>query len=156
MQTKWKGVMRLWVRFLKLAIFGFLLGIVIGNMIAWFSGGLVSPMLLAWTGDNTVSVVMQSVLSGLYGAAAFAGMMLYEIESWPLRRCTFVHYLIVAGLYIPMALLLGWWESWTDILIVEIFQAAAFFLIWIIMYERYKKQVQELNKLQERMREEEL
>ena len=57
-------------------------------------------------------------------------MTLYEVDEWSLAKATIVHYLIVAVLYIPMALFLGWAESPADILIVEGFQLIAFFLIF--------------------------
>ena len=112
---------------------GFLIGMIIGFLIG--------------TGRQTGSVVVQMLISGLYGSAAVSGMVLYDVDEWSLAKSTIVHYLIIAVLYVPMALFLGWTESAADILIVECFQLIAFFLIWIIMYLRFKAEVRELNEL---------
>lgn len=140
--------MSLRVSFLKHAGVGFLLGVVLGNLIAWMSGGIVSPAFAARTGSQTGAIIIQTLAAGLYGAAGVGGMILfYKIERWPLVKATVVHYLIVAVLYVPAALLLGWAESAADLLIVEGIQLAAFLLIWGVMVLRYRAEVKKLNNL---------
>lgn len=139
--------MPLRVSFLKHAGVGFPLGVVLGNLIAWMSGGIVSPAFDARTGSQTGAIIIQTLAAGLYGAAGVGGMILYKIERWPLVKATVVHYLIVAVLYIPAALLLGWAESAADLLIVEGIQLAAFLLIWGVMVLRYRAEVKKLNNL---------
>ena len=77
---------------LKAAGIGFLLGIVIGNLIAFLTGNsdtggitFASAKLLEMAGGNAViAMLLQSLFSGLYGAVCFAGMSFYEIERMPL------------------------------------------------------------------------
>ncbi len=126
---------------------GFLLGMILGNLIAWMTGSIVSPALVDRVGSRAGAILLQTMVSGLYGAAAVSGMLLYEVDQWSLAKATIVHYLIVAVLYVPMALFLGWAESAADILIVEGFQLIAFFLIWLIMCRRYRVEVRKLNEL---------
>jgi len=129
---------------------GFLIGMVLGNLIAWMTGAIVSPALVDRIGSRTGAILIQTIVSGLYGAATVSGMLLYEVEDWSLAKATIVHYLIVAGLYIPMALFLGWAANAADILIVEGFQLIAFFLIWLMMCQRYKVEVKKLNEYMNR------
>ena len=135
----------------KRAGLGLLLGMFAGNMIPWliggFSNGVVSPILVERMGGKTGAIVLQTLLSGVYGAAAVGGMLLYEVDEWPLAKATIVPYLIVAVLYAPMALFLGWAERAADVLIVEGFQLILFFLIWSVMDLRYKAEVKRLNEL---------
>jgi len=126
---------------------GFLIGMILGNLIAWMTGSIVSSALVERIGSRTGAILIQTLVSGLYGAATVSGMLLYEVEDWSLAKATIVHYLIVAVLYVPMALFLGWARNMTDILIVEGFQMIAFFLIWLIMCQRYKAEVKKLNEL---------
>lgn len=136
---------------LKLAGIGFLLGIVIGNAIAWFtgkSGSLASPILIDRMGGETPAVLMQVFFSGLYGAMTMSGVALYDVERFPLALSTALHCLICVVPYIPLALLLGWAKTPSDILITTCFQIIAFFLIWLIMYLRCKAEVRKLNELQ--------
>lgn len=141
----------LWRRY---AGIGFLTGMVVGNLIAWMSRMpstvIVSAALVSWVGSYAGALVAQTLISGLYGAAGVCGMLLYQIDRWSLAHATIMHYLIVAALYIPMALILGWVERPVDLLIGEGFQAIAFFLIWLIMRLRYKAQVNRLNCLLEK------
>ena len=92
---------------------------------------------------------MQGLFSGLYGAVCFAGISFYEIESWPLALATAAHCMLIVLLFIPIAHLLGWETGIADTLIMAACQLAGFFMIWLIMHGIYKKQVRELNEIQE-------
>ena len=140
---------------LKRSGFGFLIGIVIGDLIALITGNsstggvtLATKQLLDMAGGNSViAMLLQSFFSGLYGALCFAGMSLYEMERLPLAAATALHCAIIVIFYIPIALLLGWVSGIAEILVVAGIQIVVFFIIWLIMYFAYRKQVRELNEL---------
>ena len=77
---------------------GFSLGIIIGDGIVmlsgWVSSGrliVVSGSLLGKTNEEIIlAFIIQSLLSGLYGALAFGGVIFYEIERIPHRTSLFV------------------------------------------------------------------
>ena len=143
---------------LKAAGIGFLLGIVIGNLIAFLTGNsdtggitFAPQKLLDMSGGNAViAMLLQSLFSGLYGAVCFAGMSFYEIERMPLAVATALHCALIVLLFIPIALLLGWINQIEMQLIISGIQLVCFFIIWLIMYAGFKKQVKELNELQEK------
>ena len=143
---------------LKAAGIGFLLGIVIGNLIAFLTGNsdtggitFAPQKLLDMSGGNAViAMLLQSLFSGLYGAVCFAGMSFYEIERMPLAVATALHCALIVLLFIPIALLLGWVSDIGTLLIISGIQLVCFFIIWLIMYAGFKKQVKELNELQEK------
>ena len=135
-------------QFLTLAGIGFVMGMVMGNLIAWFTGGtLVNARLAAWTGSEAASIVIQTVVSGLLGAIAMGGTMVYEIERWPLLAMSVTHYLMIAVTYVAIALLLGWADSPKKLIRMLLIQLAVYFIIWLIMYLRYRAQVRKLNEL---------
>ena len=134
-----------------LAGIGFLLGIVAGSLIAWLTGGsLVNARLAAWTGSGAASVVLQTLISGLLGAIAMGGTVVYEIERWSLTACSVTHYLMTEVSYVAIALLLGWVESLEGLLVMLAIQLVIYVIIWLIMYRRYQAQVRELNQLLEK------
>lgn len=145
-------------RTLKQAAIGFLIGIVIGNLIAVLTGRadtegvtFASKKLLDMSGGNGVfAMLLQSVFSGLYGAICFAGMSLYDIERLPLAVATALHCALIILPFVPISLLLGWVNNIIEILIMASVQLVCFFIIWLILYSVYKKQVRELNELQEK------
>ena len=146
----------------KRAALGFLIGMVIGNLIALLTGTspqgdvrLFSPALLRIAGDNAVTAtVLQSLFSGLYGAICFAGTVIYNAERLPLAAATALHCAMIILSYIPVALLLGWVDNLPQILLIAGIQLVAFFVIWWIIYAIYKKQVKELNDMQNKIRKE--
>ena len=146
---------------LKSAGIGFLIGMVIGNLIAFLTGTsstggvtFASQQLLDLAGGNAVvAMVLQSIFSGLYGAVCFAGMSFYEIDRLPLAAATALHSAVIVLLFVPISLLLGWVNSITETLIIMGIQLVVFFIIWLIMYLIYKKQVRELNDMQKNFSE---
>ena len=67
-------------RLIKRMILGFLLGAAIGNLIAWFFGSYVSSVLVARMGSVPAAILVQSLVSGLYGSFALTGTLFYDIE----------------------------------------------------------------------------
>ena len=142
---------------LKAAGIGFLIGVVVGNVIAFLTGNsgtggvtFASPQLLDMAGGSgTVAMLLQSLFSGIYGAVCFAGMSFYEIERMPLAAATALHCALIVLLFIPIALLLGWVSDIGTLLMISGMQLVGFFIIWLILYFGYKKQIRELNEMQE-------
>ena len=142
---------------LKAAGIGFLIGMIVGNVIAFLTGNsgtggvtFASPQLLDMAGGSgTVAMLLQSLFSGLYGAVCFAGMSFYEIERMPLAAATALHCALIVLLFIPIALLLSWVSEIGTLLMISGMQLVGFFIIWLIMYFGYKKQIRELNEMQE-------
>ena len=134
-------------RMIRRIILGFLLGTAIGNLIAWFFGSYVSSMLVARMGSVPAAILVQSLVSGLYGSFALTGTLFYDVEQWSLTRSSVMHFLVIAVLYVPAAMFLGWADSATEILIVEGILLVAYFIIWLVIYLRYKKKVRSLNEM---------
>lgn len=134
-------------RMIRRIILGFLLGTAIGNLIAWFFGSYVSSMLVARMGSVPAAILVQSLVSGLYGSFALTGTLFYDVEQWSLTRSSVMHFLVIAVLYVPTAMFLGWANSATEILIVEGILLVAYFIIWLVIYLRYKKKVRSLNEM---------
>ena len=53
----------------------------------------------------------------------------------------------MAILYVPTAMFLGWADSAVEILIVEGILLVTYFIIWLIIYLRYKREVRSLNEM---------
>ena len=134
---------------LKAAGIGFLIGMIVGNVIAFLTGNsgtggvtFASPQLLDMAGGSgTVAMLLQSLFSGIYGAVCFAGMSFYEIERMPLAAATALHCALIVLLFIPIALLLGWVSDIGTLLMISGMQLVGFFIIWLILYFGYKKQI---------------
>ena len=142
---------------------GFLIGALVGDIIAFLTGAsstggisFASQQLLDMSGGSAVlAMVLQSLFSGIYGALCFAGMTLYDVDRLPLAAATALHCGIIVLPFIPISYLLGWVGGINETLIIAVFQIAAFFMIWLILYFAYKKQVRELNNIQKQFSEKE-
>ena len=135
---------------------GFLIGALVGDFIAFLTGTsstegvtFASQQLLDMSGGNAViAMILQSLFSGLYGALCFAGMTLYDVDRLPLAAATALHCGLIVLPFIPISYLLGWVGGVLETVIIAAIQIAAFFMIWLILYFVYKKQVKELNDMQ--------
>lgn len=139
------------IQTLKRTGFGFVLGMAVGNLIAALSGhpDIVSPELLARMGSLSASLLVQTLLSGVIGGVAWAGISLYDLERWPLLTANLTHFALVMAVFIPIAHFLGWTETATDTLLMAGIMFAAHFSIFLIMCAYYRAQMREMNRLQE-------
>ena len=138
------------VKTLKRAVNGFVLGMAVGNLIAALTGhpNIVSPMLLAKAGGLSEALLWQTLLSGVIGGVAWAGMSLYELERWPLTAVCTAHFGVIMAAFLPIGRYLGWLETPRDMLLMAAVMAVAHFIVFLIMCAVYRKQVEELNTLQ--------
>ena len=145
------------VKTLKRAGLGFFIGVFVGNVIAVLSGwpdAFVTEKLLAMTGGQAPAVLVQTLLSGVLGAVGFAGVSLYDLESWPLLRIALVHYVIIEAAFYPIAFALGWMHTAKEALIWLVIYAIVYLVIFLIMWAIYKRQIKEANKLIEHRKQE--
>lgn len=113
-----------------------------------------SASLLKATGSPFTALLLSMLVCGFYGAACMGGTLFYEIESWPLALATAAHYAVIAAGYLLPALLLRWELTPGTLLMIEGIMTLGFFLIWLVMYLRYRAQVRELNELMKKRGEE--
>ena len=137
------------MKFLRRGAIGFFFGILISLVIslACGNGKLVSDLLFQRVGSAAGALTLSLLLPGIFGFLCMAGTVFYEIEDWPLLKATFLHYLIVVVCFPPLALFLGWVTKPAELVIMTVAQTVCFFLIWLIMFLRYRAAVKELNDL---------
>ena len=142
-------------RIAKLAGIGFFMGMMIGVIMLLIvsyvqTGGktLISQYLLDMAGSEANALLLQMAASGVYGAICMAGVALYEIESWGLLKTPIVHYLICTVSFCLIGSSMGWISlNAADIGIVAGTFAVVYLIIWVIMYRRYRSEVDELNEM---------
>ncbi len=83
----------------------------------------------------------------LYGAVCMGGTIFYEFKNWSLAKATVAHYLLISLGYVVVDLLLCRDMPLKLLRILEGIMTVGFFLIWLILYLRYKAEVRELNEL---------
>ena len=144
-------------RVLKLAGLGILLsnfvGVAIEIIISTMANGefsIVSPRMVESIGGMGEAFLIQTLLLGVYGMLAFGGIALYDAERLPLAAATALHGALVIVPFIPVSLICGWTAGVVSVLIMAGCQLVGFVIIWLIMNAIYKKQVEELNELQEK------
>lgn len=142
-------------RIIKLALIGFVVGIAFGNIIAMISSYMTeghvlvfAPSLEAKAGSAAMALTIQTLFCGILGAICFAGVILYESERLGLLITAVLHFLICLAPFYPIAFTLGWIRPVASDIITWFFiEAAAYFVVWLIMYIKYRIEVRELNKL---------
>ena len=139
------------------AAIGFLFGIAMMLVVpVLINGGPIlrvvySDALLARTGSPAAATLLTLLVMGLFGSFCFVGTLFYEIEHWPLALATAAHYLSMSLGYLIPAKLLCWGMPTKLLLRIEGVMTLGFFLVWLIMYLRYKAEVRELNELQKKV-----
>ena len=143
------------IKTLKKAGLGFVLGMAVGNVIAAITTSfseIVAPALLDKSGSLAMALMLQTLLSGVIGAVAFAGISFYDIERWPLIMADLVHYISIIVVFIPTGFFLGWLENATDVIIIASIMLLVHLIIFMIMCAIYRAEIREMNRLTEERR----
>lgn len=92
------------------------------------------------------AVILQTVLSGLFGMVALGGMCVYDIEQWSLLHVSVMHCALILITYLIVGLILYWFSfNLITILIVSGIIILVYFMIWLVMYTIWKKGIREMN-----------
>ena len=137
-----KGVKMMKKKILIRSIIGFLLGMVLGNLIMIFLSGGTFPWapdtLILRFGSIQKVMILQTLFSGLMGAIAMGGSVV-----------TGIHYLLTMGSFLVISSVMDWCSDAKTYLVIIVLMTVAYVLVWLIMYVIYSRQVQELNELLE-------
>lgn len=143
-------------KFLLLFAVGFLLGAILCTVITmilashYANGGEIAfcvPSFVKQVGNASLALVIQAVVSGIYGGLVIGATVAYDVEKWSVLKSTAVHCVITLVLYYTTGFLLHWFAI-TDI--VEILIMLGVFVvvytsIWLINYIRYKSDIKKFN-----------
>lgn len=139
---------------LRLAAIGILAGMVVGVsiviVISFADGGgsLVMPsVLLEKTGSEAGALLVQMLVSGVYGAIPMGGAIVYEFDSWGLLKQAVVHYVTYTAAFLLIGSLVGWVETPAEMALMAGIFLVGHCIIWLVMYARFKAATDELNEL---------
>ena len=143
----------------KLAL-GFIFGAISGTLIVLLINTIsksnyhIATPALAEAIGTEVAVILQTLLSGLYGLVCIGGTEFYRIERWSLLRSTMTHLVCILVSFTTIGLILKWIRFDLPSLLFLLFIAVAYFIIWIIMSIRWKRSIREMNSELEKYKKE--
>ena len=144
----------------RLAIIGFLVGMVVGNGItmSFASSSEGISLVAAELADNlgyVPAVIMQTIVSGIAGAVCFGGTYVYQSERYGILSATLIHMALAMCTMIPVANLL-WWTDHTleGSLLFLAFISTIYLLIWVSIYASYRAEIRKINEALEKRRSE--
>ena len=106
----------------------------------------VVPSLAQDMGSEINAVILQAVLSMIYGAAWGGASVVWDAEGWSLLKMTVVHLVITSLATFPIAYLARWMpHSATGILLYFGIFVLVYIGIWLSQYSAMKKRVKEMN-----------
>ncbi len=116
---------------------GFAMGVFIGICMCAVSGGV----------EFTPINVFYLLVGGLYGAWAMGGSAVYDIEEWSILRCTLTHFISTLLAFYLMGTIQGGWLviGSTVFWIVTAAFVVCYFIIWLVQYLKYKREVRIMN-----------
>lgn len=141
---------KFWKQAAALAAIGFALGALTGL------GFLAAHGIGAYYAENGAArTALYLVMSGLLGAVNMGSAMVYDMERWGLLRCTLMHFAVAMATVCAVGFSMGWLSlsdpatPWALAGCV-----AVYFIIWLIMYLRYKRQIRRINEALKRWKAE--
>lgn len=135
---------------------GFPLGVILCMLITVITSGVINenghlqlcvPSFEISIGNAGLALIIQIIVSGLYGAIIIGATVAYEIEKWSILRSTATHAIITLTLYYLTGFTLHWFRP-TDIkenLIMLMIFIVVYVSIWLFNYFIYKSEVRKIN-----------
>ena len=124
-----------------LAAVGFVLGMLVGLGFLSITG--VGAYCMQ---EGAGGLVLYLALSGLLGAVGMGGTTIYSLEHWSLLRCTVAHFAITLSAYCAVGFTLGWLDLRDPAMpFMFLGYVIAYFIIWLVMYLIYKRQIRRIN-----------
>jgi hypothetical protein len=107
----------------------------------------VVPSLVRDMGSEINAVILQAVLSMLYGAAWAGASVIWSMEKWSILKMTLVHLAVTSLATLPVAYFAQWMpHSVSGVLIYFGIFFAIYLGVWLSQYAVMKKRVNELNR----------
>ena len=139
------------------AMIGFPLGMLVGFVLTAVSATVsfddgtfyyCAPEFARAMGSGEAALLIQTLVTGFYGAFGMGASAMYVIEEWSLLRASLTHFLLTLGLMYPMAFFLRWWAPVpvSDNLIMLFFFVCVYVCIWFSQYFSLKIKVRRLNR----------
>lgn len=98
-------------------------------------------------GSEIGAVILQAVLSMLYGAAWAGASVIWDADGWSLTKMTLVHLLVTSLATFPVAYLAYWMpHNAGGILLYFGIFLVVYLIIWVSQYSAMKKRIGEMNK----------
>ena len=139
---------------LKRCLFGAPVGMAIGMIITIVISLTVGdgryyavvPALINDMGSEINAVIVQAVLSMVYGAAWAGASVVWDAEGWSLLKMTLAHLAITSLATFPIAYLARWMpHNIGGVLLYFGIFVAVYLCIWVSQYTAMKKRVQQMN-----------
>ena len=129
-----------WKKYLILAFIGGMMGVAI----CFFMSVMSKSNGTETAGAGTV--VLYYVVSFLHGAICMGTTFVYEIDQWSIARCTVTHFLIVLTCFYILGTVQGWLKFFSlSFWIITGGFVVAYFIVWMIMYLGYRKEIRRMN-----------
>jgi hypothetical protein len=106
----------------------------------------VVPQLASDLGSEMNAVLLQAVLSLIYGAAWAGASVVWDAEHWSLLKMTLVHLAVTSVATFPIAYFARWMNhSTTGILMYLGIFIVVYAVVWVSQYSAMKKKIREMN-----------
>ena len=133
-----------------LAAAGFALGLLVGLCFLAPHG---IREYYAQSGPGRLALYL--ALSGALGAVNVGTTTIYSLERWGLLRCTLTHFLIAMTTCCTVGFILGWLSlREPGTLWILAVCAVVYFIVWLVMYLIYKRQIRRINAALQRWKSE--
>lgn len=124
--------------FLIRALIGTIIGLAI--CITLYAFGIFDNIVL----DNKGLMISQFVGSAILGFVSMGGTIVYDVEKWGLTKVTALHYAMTLAVFVLDCLILSWFPLGVLPIVLVIF-TIAYFIIWLINYLIYKRNIRDIN-----------
>lgn len=95
---------------------------------------------------ETRTLLIQLVVANIIGIIFSVASFVFEREEWSLLKQTIIHFIILLGTFLPVALWMGWVPNHASAILICVGSfIIIYFVIWFAMTIYWKKKIESLN-----------
>ncbi len=124
------------------------------NKIAFGLGmAMIYSLLFLWIGYvngmetvETKTLITYLVTANVIGLIFSFASSIFEKEEWSILKQTMIHFIILLGTFLPIAIWIGWVPNRFGPILVYIGSfTVIYFIIWFVMTLYWKRKIEKLN-----------
>ena len=130
-----------WKKTANMAAIGFALGILVGL-------GFLLPYGIGayYEKFGPAQMALHLAVSGVVGAVNMGSTTIYNLDQWSILRCTLTHFAITMTCLCLIGFSMGWFDLREPLTLWILGGCViAYFIIWLIMYLRYNREIRRIN-----------
>ncbi|MGE7692762.1 DUF3021 domain-containing protein [Lysinibacillus sp. NPDC094177] len=134
---------------------GFIIGVVLGQVVQFFVSMGIAQGNYAWVvpefrvlfTNEIIAIITQVLLTGLIGITFALAALFFEIARWGMLKQYIVHFSVTAIIWIPIVMILWMPKTVANVCSLLASFLGTYVVTWLTQYKLSKRDIEKINEM---------